>query len=457
MARRGNQNGFPLSHDDARRAAQAILEAPGADAIEVVVQGSAIGLTRFANSEIIQNTVRKEVRAFVRAVVGTRVASATTNQLDEESMRGAASRAVEAARASVADPHFPGMPGPDEVGGPDTVMRWDEATAAGSPSQRADRVNEILTVTKGLKAAGTYETGAHTYSVLSSSGIDCFDAFTRCTTLCLADSGEATGWGEASSHSAEAVNVEQVASTARRKADSGQGAEAEPGTYEVVLESSAVATLVEYLAYTGFGAKQMIEGDSFLAARRGQQVAAPLVTIADDAFHPLSVGIGFDFEGVPKQRVAVIGSGIATGPVTDLRTARQLGTTSTGHASGSTEFGPYAFHLVVEAGDAATQDMVAAIDDGFLVTRFHYVNILDRPATLLTGMTRDGTFRIRGGEVAEPVHNFRFAQNVLDALASVKAVGSDARSIAPEYGSFGSTVAPPLHMGAFHFASRTSH
>lgn len=112
---------------------------------------------------------------------------------------------------------------------------------------------------------------------------------------------------------------------------------------------------------------------------------------------------------------------------------------------------------MVEAGDAATQDMVAAIDDGFLVTRFHYVNILDRPATLLTGMTRDGTFRIRGGEVAEPVHNFRFAQNVLDALASVKAVGSDARSIAPEYGSFGSTVAPPLHMGAFHFASRTSH
>ena len=111
----------------------------------------------------------------------------------------------------------------------------------------------------------------------------------------------------------------------------------------------------------------------------------------------------------------------------------------------------------MSAGEADTRDLVGAVSEGLLVTRFHYVNILDRPATLLTGMTRDGTFRIRGGEVAEPVRNLRFTQSVLEALASAVGIGREQRAFAPEYGSFGSTVVPPLHLGKFEFTSTTSH
>ena len=205
------------------------------------------------------------------------------------------------------------------------------------------------------------------------------------------------------------------------------------------------------------GAKQVIEGESFLTGKQGKKVASPAITVADDVWHEGSVGIGFDFEGVPKQRVAVIDGGVATGPVTDWRTSRKLAVAPTGHGSGSSEFGPYASHLVLEAGDDSFDDLIAGVDDGFVVTRFHYVNILDRPSTLLTGMTRDGTFRVRGGELAEPVHNFRFAQGVLDALSSVTGVGRDVSAFAPDYGSFGCTVAPALRIEDFNFASTTSH
>jgi predicted Zn-dependent protease len=218
-----------------------------------------------------------------------------------------------------------------------------------------------------------------------------------------------------------------------------------------------VGTLLDYLAYTGFGAKQMLEGESFLAARRGEMVTDPSVTIADDARHPRSVGIGFDFEGVPKRRVAVIDHGKANEPVSDLRTARKMGVPPSGHASGSGEFGPYAANIVMEAGDRSFEELIASVRAGLLVTRFHYVNILDRPATLLTGMTRDGTFRISQGEIAEPVHNFRFAQNVLGTLETVRGIGRDLHSFAPEFGSFGSTVVPAVHLGEFRFSSRTSH
>src|SRR5688572_6260207 len=60
----------PFDHDDVRSAAQAAFDIDGADSVEVVVMGSQSGITRFACSQVIQNTLKKEVVAFVRAAVG---------------------------------------------------------------------------------------------------------------------------------------------------------------------------------------------------------------------------------------------------------------------------------------------------------------------------------------------------------------------------------------------------
>jgi len=448
----------PLSAEAARRAAQAVLDAPGADDVEVLVSASATGVTRFANSQIIQNITRKEVRAHVRVAVGDRIASSGTNQLDGEHMKGAVARALEAARATRGDADFPGFAQPGKDGRAQAVGRWDDATAAASPARRAEAVNQILEASDSANAAGIYETSSFAFGVFSSTGIDCFDAYTRCAMSCLVDNGESTGWGDSSSHAMAEVGVEAAAHRAARKAEaSKRPRSAAPGTYEVVLEPAATGTIVEYLSYAGFGAKQVLEDESFLARHTGEEVGAPSISILDDVWHPQSVGIGFDFEGVPRKRVAVIEKGRATGPVSDLRTARQMGVETTGHGSGSNELGPYAANVVLEAGDKSLEALIGGVSHGFLVTRFHYVNILDRPATLLTGMTRDGTFAVEDGVITGAVHNFRFAQNVLSALASVQGVGRDLVSLAPEFGGFGSTVAPALHLGEFDFVSTTSH
>lgn len=450
--------GLPVTQDEIHAATSSVLELDGADAVEVVVTASTIGMTRYALSQIIQNTVRNESRAYVRVVVNDQVAISSTTRLSPDNLLTAGQRALEAARASRPDPDFPGLPDPSAVGRAEPIYRWDEATAAKTPADRAARVKEILAASESTNAAGIFETSAHAYAVVSSVGMDCFDAFTRCVTTCLVDNGNATGWGDGSSHSFADVNVEAIAKRAADKAERGRGAkDAEPGVYEVILEPAAVGTMLDYLSYVGMGAKAVIDGESFLSTKTGEKVGTDAITVTDDVFHPESVGLGFDLEGVPKKRVAVIDQGTAKQPVTDYRTARKLGIEPTGHYSGSTEFGPYASNPVLEPGDRTLEEMIGAIDDGFLVTRFHYVNVLDRPGTLLTGMTRDGTFRIRGGEIAEAVHNFRFAQSVLDAFAATKGVGRAVEAFAPEYGSFGSAVAPALHVGEFAFASTTSH
>jgi len=441
-----------------RQAAAPILDLPGADGVEMVLTASETALTRYALSEIIQNTVRSDVRAYVRVVTGGQHAIAATNQLDATSLRSTAVRALEAARASPPDPDFPGLPTPEKVGRAEGVFRWDDDTSRATPEQRAAAVRTLLRTANSSNAAGIFETSAHSFGVINSRGIDCWDRFTRCVTTCLVDEDDGTGWGEASSHAMTDVDIEGAARRAADKARAGKDPVAtEPGDYEVVLEPSATAMLIEYLSYMGFGAKQVLDGESFLASLAGEKVAAKAITIADDVYDPLSVGIGFDFEGVPKRTVTVIDKGHAVAPVSDLRTAPKLDLAPSGHFSGSVEFGPHASNVILRSGTQSREELISGVKDGVLVTRFHYVNLLDRPATLLTGMTRDGTFRIRNGEVAEPVNNFRFSQSVLDALSSTVGVGSDVAAFAPDFGSFGSNAAPSLRIEGFRFASTTSH
>src|SRR5204862_2152970 len=103
---------------------------------------------------------------------------------------------------------------------------------------------------------------------------------------------------------------------------------------------------------------------------------------------------------VAKQRVPLIENGVARGVVWDRRTAKRAGgdARTTGHAPPATlqAYGPLAFAISMAGGDAASvDDLVSAVGDGIYVTRVHYLGIVDPRGGVLTGMTRDGTFRIR--------------------------------------------------------------
>jgi predicted Zn-dependent protease len=77
-------------------------------------------------------------------------------------------------------------------------------------------------------------------------------------------------------------------------------------------------------------------------------------------------------------------------------------------------------NLDLAPGDAeSTDDLAELVGDGIYVTRLHYLGVVSPREAVLTGMTRDGTFRIRDGQVAEPLVNLRFTVAVPDVLAEV--------------------------------------
>ena len=161
-----------------------------------------------------------------------------------------------------------------------------------------------------------------------------------------------------------------------------------------------------------------LEERSFFAGRIGERAFDPKVTIVDDALDPRGLPRSFDFEGTPKQRTPLVEEGVIRGPVWDRATAARAGRESTGHAlpAGSRAYGAVPTNLVLSPGEAeSTDELAELVGDGIYVTRLHYLSVVNQREGVITGMTRDGTFRIRDGKVAEPLVNLRFTVAMPDA------------------------------------------
>jgi PmbA protein len=260
------------------------------------------------------------------------------------------------------------------------------------------------------------------------------------------------GSGYADRHAVDVgdLDAEACAAEVVETAGRNQGGRAiEPGEYEVVLAPYAVQELVAYLSHLGFGALAVQEQRSFM--RRGERLMAPEVTIRDDATQPALQPFPFDGEGVATRPVTCIERGVCQDVVHDTATALRDGVTSTGHARPQPNtVGPWASHLLMEPGDAAVADLVGAVRRGLYVTRLWYVRTVHPLRTVITGMTRDGTFLIEDGRLGPPVRDLRFTQSIVQALDRVGGVSAERRR---ELDSGWATLVPWLHLGGFSFTS----
>lgn len=444
-----------LAKEQVGEVAQRAVRVTSADAAEAVVTSTDSALTRFAGNRIHQNVAENDTQLSIRAVLGTKTGVASTNRLDDAGIAACAAAAVDAARHAPEDPGFPGLPGDASY---ESVPRYSAEAAAFEAERRADAAQAIIAESRsrGLTAAGTVSRSVFSLAVANSLGVirTAESADVRATVLSMRDAG-GSGWaswlGRDVSRFDPASIGQRAALTAERSADA---VSLDPGTYTVVLAPEAVSDLLDFMGYLGFGAKAFAEGGSFLVDRIGAKIADERITVTDDAHLPETIGIPFDFEGVPRQRVPLIEAGVAREPVTDSYYATKLGLPNTGHAlPAPNAYGPLPLNLSLSAGDMTEADMIASVDRGVYVTRFHYVNVEDPMKLVLTGMTRDGTFLIENGALSRPVKNLRFTQNLLDALSHLGGVGSERVLIGP--GEGGATLVPALLLERWNFTGQT--
>jgi len=412
-------------------------------------------LTRFANNRIHQNVAEADTVVAVRALVGTRTGVSMTNRLDAASLERCARSAAEAASHAPEDPDFPGLPGPQEVA---DVERSIAATRAFDEDRRAEAARSIIgeSQKRGLTAAGTVAMRDAGVAVANSHGVDvAANTAELYATILSGGPDGATGWASAVVPDAAIFDPAALgASAADTAARSARRRALDPGVYTVVLAPEAVAELLAFLGYLGFGAKAYAEGSSFLADAVGTKLVSECISVYDDALEAGMVGLPFDYEGQPKRRVPLLRRGLGCDPVTDSYYAHLLALSNTGHAlPAPNAHGPLPLNLVMAAGTSSVRQMIASVEHGVYVSRFHYVNVEDPMRAILTGMTRDGTFMIESGRLGAPLRNLRFTQDILEAMRHAVAVGAERHLVASEEG--GATLAPALLLERWSFTGQT--
>lgn len=409
--------------------AERALAAASGDEAEVIVHAERSGLARFAGSEVHQPTLIENTTVRLRIVRGGRVGDAATNRLSDEGLAGLAARAREAADGASPDPDFPGLAPPAP---PPSIEGYDEETAALAPEDQARMARAVLEAAGGDVYG--YFTSAETASaVASTTGLSAQHRATDATVLVLAATEGASGYADATAWAVSRIDPAAVAEEAVAKAARTRGAEAiEPGRYAAVLEPYAFAELLDYFSFDSFNGLGLLEERSYLTGRLGERIFDERVTVADDPIDPRGLPKCFDFEGTPKRRVELVAGGVARSVVWDRRTAARAGRESTGHALPPElrAWGAIPTALSVAGGDAESPaELARRVGEGIYVTRLHYLGVVHPREGVVTGMTRDGTFRISGGEIAEPLVNLRFTVAVPDVLAEVPGLTRDVKLI----------------------------
>jgi predicted Zn-dependent protease len=107
------------------------------------------------------------------------------------------------------------------------------------------------------------------------------------------------------------------------------------------------------------------------------------------------------------------------------------------------------------SGQVSREELLAGLDRGIWVTRFHYINIVHGKRAILTGMTKDGTFLVERGRIVRPIRNFRFTQSIPEAFSRISAIGAATRLVAAEYSGINCRV-PALLIDRFAFTGATA-
>jgi PmbA protein len=436
-----------------RTLTEKILLYSQAEQTEVVYSRTESALTRFATNHIHQNVAESDYEVRVRAVEGKKVGVASTNRLDDASLRQVTEQALAIARLQPENPEFYSLP---QAGKIVPANGYSERTAGYTPEERAKNVGTIVRLAreKGLESAGAFSTTTTELAIANSLGIFVYEPRTEaeCHAVVMAD-GQGSGYTQRDRVEVAELDFERMGREAVEKAERSRNPIAiELGEYPVVLDTYAVADMLQNLVFMGLSAMAVQEERSFMNGQFGKQLVSPMVTLYDDGHDVTGLPQAFDYEGVPKQRVVMIERGVANAVVYDSFTAAREGKPNTGHAlPAPNSEGPLPMHTMLMAGDASREELIRGVKRGIYVTRFHYTNVVHPVKTLFTGMTRDGTFLIEDGELTRPVKNLRFTQSILEVLREIEAIGREQ----VQYSDYVPIVAPALRSSRFHFTGIT--
>jgi predicted Zn-dependent protease len=450
MMQAGSDGPGLLTRERARAIADRVLSlATGVDQARVNVTSEWSGNTRFADASITTSGGVTDTSVAITVTIGRRRASASTNVLDDASLKRTADLAARLARLAPEDPELmPELPAQT----PASVNAFVQRTADLDPEVRSGAVSRAIEAAAAagkpageVFTAGFLEANARAVAIANSNGLFLYHRATDAdfSVTARTPDGTGSGWAGAGARDWSAVDPASIGRIAAQKAVASRNPQAiEPGRYTAVLEPQAVTDLVPLLS-GALNARAADEGRSPFSkpgggTRIGERVVDERVTLYSDPADPGLLAQPFDAEGLPLSRIVWIEKGVLRNLSYTRFWAQKQGARPTGPA--------LAGGLALSGGTKSTEELIAGCERGILVTHFFYIRSLDARTVLQTGLTRDGTFLIEGGRITRSLKNFRWNESPLLMLNRLEDIGRPVPTAAGR-------LMPALRVRDFDFSS----
>lgn len=155
---------------------------------------------------------------------------------------------------------------------------------------------------------------------------------------------------------------------------------------------------------------------SFLLDAEGEKVFPDFMQLREDPFIPQALGsANFDAEGVATHAGNLVADGVIQNYLLDSYSARKLGLTTTGHASG-------VHNLILADTGKSFDECLAAMHRGFLVTE-----LMGHGVNTVTGDYSRGAagFWVENGKLDYAVEEVTIAANLRDMFKGIVEIGKD--------------------------------
>lgn len=424
---------------DLLEVARAVAGAASADEqVEAYVVRSRETDVRVFDGEVESLSVAEVDGVGVRVVVGGRQGYAWAGSLDTEVVDETLVEARDNAAFAVPD-EWNGLAAPADVSGVEPValdvwrddvllVRADDKVALALEVERATRAADPRV--RGVEIAG-YRDSAVEAAVANSRGVESTTRRTRCSCAAFALAGEAggtqTGYGFSAGRAVADLDVGAAGRDAAHRAVRMLGAtQPRSRRLPVVLDPLVTGSLLA-LVGAALDGEAVLKGRSLFAGRTGEEVAAPVVTLADDPTLVAALGATtHDAEGVPTRRTELIAGGRLTGFLHNVYTGHRSGGATTGSAvrgfKSTPGAGGRALHLV--PGSRRPQEMLASVPEALYVQSVSGLHSGTNPVSGDFSVGAEGLM-VRGGDFAEPVRQATIASTLPRILLDVAEVGAD--------------------------------
>ena len=412
--------------DRAERLVNAALKT-GADAADAVAVRS-MSLSVEVRDGAVEESERAEGEDLgLRVLVGHRQAVVSTNDLAGDASVALAERAVAMARAAPED-KFAGLADGALLAHdfPDLDLLDPDLPSVAELEAMAKTAEQAALTVKGVAKSGgaSASAGIGGMVLVTSHGFRGAYLGSRHGISMTAIAGEGTGMERdydysSSLHAADLDSPEKIGRTAGERAvERLNPRKVSTRKVPVVFDPRISGSLVSHLASAANGAS-VARKTSFLRDKMGAKLFDDGIRIVDDPLRKRGLrSHPFDGEGVAHRRLALIDDGVLRSWLLDCSTARELGLTTTGHASRgvSSVPSPSPSNLHMEPGRQSPEDLIADIDDGFYVT-----DLIGMGVNIVTGDYSRGAsgFWIENGKRTYPVSEVTIAGHLSDIFRTL--------------------------------------